>query len=290
MLGSASRRHRRSDPTFADWTPVPRTWELCTLPTYDGSGITTHPSVLDMGRKWNGYRWWQANTPFANDDIKLENPSIWGSNDRWHWEVPLGLTNPLKMAPPGNGYNSDTELVWDPDNQQMVCMYREVTTSTRMWAFTSTNGSSWFETGPLTVPAGGMGSPAIWRVGPGDWRMWSFGTAGPHMYEAAAVLGPWTHVAACTIIGATASTMWHGDVIRYEDRWIGVYGRDGDRKCIPMTCSDDGLTWTVDPNASMGTAYRPTLVPSTVADHLDVYTGTAKQYYNRWHIGRWPAP
>lgn len=285
-------RHR-GDPTRTDWTPLPRVWENCIIPTYDGSGITTHPSIVDMGRKWNGYRWWQANTPFAGDDVKLENPSVWGSNDRWHWEVPHGLTNPLRKAPSGNGYNSDTELAWDEDNQRMVCMYREVTTETGtlMRAYTSTNGSSWVERpGALTTPTGGMSSPAIWRVGPGDWRMWSFGTAGPQMYSAPAVLGPWAHVSACTINGATASTMWHGDVIRYKDRWIGAYGRDGNRQCYLMTCSDDGITWTVDASTSAnGTAYRPTLVQSPEADHIDVWTGTALQYYNRWHESRWPA-
>lgn len=284
-------RDRRGDPTLADWTPIPRVWENCIIPTYDGSGITTHPSIVDMGRKWNGYRWWQANTPFAGDDIKLENPSIWGSNDRWHWEVPKGLTNPLRKAPGGNGYNSDTELIFDPDNQVMVCMYREVTTEngTRMLAYTSTNGSTWNEVpGALSFPVGGAGSPAIWRAGPGDWRLWAFGVSGLKVYTAPAVLGPWSFASTCTVTNVDPSTMWHGDVIRYRDRWIGAYGRDGNRTCYPITSSDDGLTWTAGTVATMGTAYRPTLLPSPVSGYLDIWTGTSLQFYNRFHESRWP--
>ena len=34
----------------------------CTTPTYDGSGNVTHPSVVDMGRKWDGYRYIACST------------------------------------------------------------------------------------------------------------------------------------------------------------------------------------------------------------------------------------
>lgn len=284
ILSLAARR--RGDPTLQNWAPVPRGWERSIIPTYDGSGITVHPSVVDMGRKWNGYRWWQANTPFPGDNERLENPCIWGSNDRWHWEVPNGLTNPLKQPPPAPGYNSDTELVFDPDTQRLLCFYREVSVGTRIKVFYSTNGSSWYEHAEVVATVSDP-SPAIVRAGPGDWRMWTFG-ATPAVRTASDPLGPWSAATVLTFLGGPETQKWHGDVIAHQGRWLGVFGDSPARQVYTMS-SHDGLTWTVS-DTSRTTAYRPTMLPANVADHLDVYTGTALQFYNRWHIGMWPAP
>ena len=57
---------------------------------------TIHPSVVDMGRKFNGYRWWMANTPYPGQSESHENPCIYGSNDRINWYVPAGVVNPIE--------------------------------------------------------------------------------------------------------------------------------------------------------------------------------------------------
>lgn len=280
---AARRRSATPEPIQAPSAPL---WGRCTLPTYDGSGITVHPSVVDMGRPWNGYRWWQANTPFPGDDERLENPCIWGSNDCTVWEVPHGLTNPLRQPPPSPGYNSDTELVFDPDTQRMICFVREYYSGVRLYAYTSTNGSSWHLHPQVVMTYTGEVSPAVWRKGPGDWRMWCFTGGNMVMYTASNPLGPWTNAGTCTLPHLGVGTPWHGDVIRYKDLWIGIYSVSTQRVHYPMICTDDGLTWIAGAE-SIGSSYRPTMLPSTAPDWLDLWTGTAIQYFSRRHESHW---
>ena len=50
-----------------------------TTPTYDGSGETVHPAVIDAiaatGSIWNGHRYWMAVTPYpsTNDDFEFQS-------------------------------------------------------------------------------------------------------------------------------------------------------------------------------------------------------------------------
>ncbi len=80
---------------------------VCDIPTYDGSGECTHPSVVDsvavLGQPWQGYRYWLAFTPYpGNDDrrSRFENPSIVASHNGQDWVVPTGVRAPL-ISPPG---------------------------------------------------------------------------------------------------------------------------------------------------------------------------------------------
>lgn len=266
---------------------LPRSYTTCSTPTYDGSGITTHPSVVDMGRRWNGYRWWLADTPFNNDDPMLENPSVWGSNDRVNWTVPHGLSNPLRMPPGGNGYHSDTQLVWDEANRQMICYWREVSNGGPfLRAMVSTNGSSWFDQ-QISPNSMSAGSPAMPQREDGTWWRFEYGSNAPHVYTAPAALGPWTYQGQGTLSGAT-ETPWHGDVIRFAGRWIGVYANHASRAVYPMT-SADGFAWTVGA-ALGGAAYRPALLPSTMPDHFDLWAGGVggRTIYRRHHVSLWP--
>lgn len=268
---------------------LPKSFTACVTPTYEGSGVTTHPSVVDMGRPWNGFRWWLADTPFPNDDDDYENPSIWGSNDRINWTVPAGLVNPIDPMPP-SGYNSDTELVYDPDEGRMVCLWRPYVGGGVMEAAVSTNGNSWHHQGELTRPTEGWGvSPAVWRTGPGEWHMWHFGgPALPVKYTASSPLGPWTWVGTCTLTGNDPGNRWHGDVIRWGSVWLGVFAHHTTRAVYPMS-SADGMTWEVGATLP-GTAYRPAILPSTVPDHIDLWAGGngGKTIYRRHHVSLWP--
>jgi len=133
-------------------TPIAGPWNArnrLALTTPDGSGATIHPSVVDMGTAWNGYRWWMADTPYAAADNQLENPALWASNNRTSWVVPAGVTNPL-VAAPGQlvGFHSDTELVWDADASRLLLFYRlglftgPDVTSIELRALSSTNGTT----------------------------------------------------------------------------------------------------------------------------------------------------
>ena len=278
---------RRGDPLVGAPTGA---WSATVMPTYDGSGVAVHPTVVDMGRQWHGYRWWMGNTPFPSDNERLENPCIWGSNDRVEWEVPAGLVNPVATAPPAPAYNSDTELVFDPENQRMVLYWRTSGSGpVVVKASTSTNGNSWTPPQVLTLTGGTAGvSPAVIRRGPGDWHMWLFTQSSTiEHWVSTDPLGPWTKQANGTFTGGLTGG-WHGDVIEFEGRLIGVVSSTNGRLIWTMTSDDGGDTWATGDASTGVVAYRPTILPSTVAGHVDVWVGTLKPYYRLWPRSMWP--
>lgn len=40
-----------------------------------------HPKLIDMGKEWNGYRFWLSYTPYPSGNDYYENPQIVGTND-----------------------------------------------------------------------------------------------------------------------------------------------------------------------------------------------------------------
>ena len=97
-----------------------------TITTYDGSGETTHPDVVDFGTStFGGYRFWMVNTPYPNLDSSFENPSVWASTDGQTWVVPAGLTNPLVPDPGGSDFNSDPCMVYDSSLGKLRVYYRQ---------------------------------------------------------------------------------------------------------------------------------------------------------------------
>lgn len=291
MLLTVSAAARRRQPPY----PLPASGTGLSTPTYDGSGVTIHPSVVDMqadaGAPLGGYRWWMANTPYPNQDVTLENPSIWGSNDRINWTVPDGLTNPIDPYPGGGRINSDTELVWDPENEVLVCYWREygMSAALKYYAATSPDGVTWTMQGSRLAIASGTAenlSPTIYRKASGDWRLWVYHNGGgaPVMYTATAALGPWT-ITSGTPSQTGSSGGYHGDIIRYEGAWISVHSFNS--KMYAAVSTDDGDTWI---GGAMMTdisgVYRPTFAPSTEAGYLDVWASSASRYY-RLPDSRW---
>lgn len=265
-------------PTLPSNPPAPTAYPYdylttCITPTYDGSGNVTHPSVVDMGRKWNGYRWWLADTPYPGGDDDYENPSIWGSNDRVNWEVPSGLTNPIDPWPGGEegrpltAFNSDPELVWDPDGGRMVCYWRDADSPTPpsldFYAATSTDGHTWTHHpgSLLTINAGSAWrSPGIARVAADDWRMWLMSSSGPcAMYASPGPLGPWTLVGPTTRAGITYSG-WHGDFTYENGVFYSITGDDANNGPFRASVSLDGITWHGSSPVFIA-GYRATMLP-----------------------------
>lgn len=282
----------------------------CTIPTYDGVGATVHPSVVDMGARWNGYRWWMANTPYAAGNDDLENPCIWGSNDRLAWTVPAGLTNPIDPNPGNPWFHSDTELVWNPETSRLIVFYRLALgdgTLIYLRAQSSPDGTTWTDHGTvMSLPLGGARlSPAIERVSAGVWRMWTFADSlAAHMWTASDPLGPWTDAGACTRAGA-AFTGWHGDVIRYDGKWIAAYSTGIVSGVVAVATSADGLAWTAGASIMASATgggwdtrlYRPTLLPSTEAGFIDCWYSSTGSVpggwgtdYVRLPASLWPDP
>jgi hypothetical protein len=252
---------------------LPEPWNATTaitVTTYDGSGATIHPSVVDMGEAgWNGYRYWLADTPYAGGNNQLENPSIWAGNDRETFVVPPGVTNPLVPAPGALvGFHSDVELVYDPDAGRMVLFYRLAVgspsiTDIYIRALTSTNGTTWTDQGEVAVvpTTGGRLSPAVVRTGVNEWRMWIWGGASGSVTQrtAPSPLGPWAAPVDTTLDGGSLDG-WHGDVIQFGGRFFMAYSNN-DLTEMHVATSTDGLAWV--------TPEDPVLITRTViADGL----------------------
>lgn len=300
ILTVSARRRRRDQEVY----PLPASGALCITPTYDGSGNIVHPSVVDMGTRWNGYRWWRADTPYSGANAAaIENPSIWGSNDRLNWEVPAGLTNPIDPWP-GEAttnyqwYNSDTELVWDPQYRRLVCVWREYEPGYGLtfWAASSEDGITWtHHPDPLLTPAQNQGvvlkSPTIVRAPDGVWRMMTMdGVAdvtvmpGTQMWTAPALLGPWTKDTTTPTVFALpdGSGPYHGDMIYHGGVWLAIV------RGVYAAASLDGYVWTVGATPIPGiSSYRPTMLPSTEAGFYDVWTSTNR--YHRVPASYWTA-
>lgn len=121
-----------------------------TMPNAYGNHIDYHPSVEYFENKWNGYTYWCAFTPYERCNDYWENPHILASNDLVKWETPAGFTNPLEPVPAdyeyGISYNSDTELVYNSDKDQLECWwryydYRSLTVS--LYRKVTTDGVHW---------------------------------------------------------------------------------------------------------------------------------------------------
>lgn len=232
-----------------------------TIPTYDGSGQATHPSVVRVPGGWgsdaNGKAWveWMAMTPYANSNRSLENPSIVVSDGDGTWIVPPGLTNPL-VSPPAGGYYSDPDLLLVGGTMYLV--YRETdfdVTFDRLWATTSTDGINWTE--PVEVMTRGRNellSPALtYLEASGRWVMYVVNrsptpTLEPRVvaYSADSLTGPWVE----TPIGglpnpphATARP-WHLSVLRDGDVYYMLLNDDQSNRALWLGASYDGLHWT----------------------------------------------
>ncbi len=96
-------------------------WCSVPVPASVSKQSQTHPSIVYVPDKWNGYTHWLGTTPYPNADVSQENPCIYFSNQDNNTTTPptsfLGIpNNPISKKPkPLNSYNSDIELFLDND-------------------------------------------------------------------------------------------------------------------------------------------------------------------------------
>ena len=289
------------------------------IQTPDATGQSTHPSVVDMLTPWNGYRWWMAHTPYAGSVVSLENPCILASNDRVTWVEPAGIANPIDPWPGGAGYNSDPELIFDPDSGRMVCYWRDysgapgVAGNLVFCYSTSLDGVTWTPQADalaLTYPGAGIFSPAVLRVAAGDWRMWNVANPGTsQVYTAASYTGPWTLSSGLTFngtsTGGVTGGLWHWDIIRHGGIFYGlvIANRSLNAASIYAMTSTDGIAWAINPTPVLRgrtdwdrQLYRPTLTMAG-GGVMDVWYSALAPAASGWRIGHthiplseWPAP
>lgn len=258
MLGDTIGPHTPVDKIpYAFPTTAPFNVPTYTLtPTPDGTGSVIHPDVVLFDESWNGYRFWMAVTPYYLANDRLENPTVLGSHDGFTWHVPDGLTNPV-FPWPGEGtgdaswYNSDTDMVYDPDADELVMIWREVLPDHTELIYQSTSGDGVTWTPKHLLLSVGQAlcvSPSIIRVAEDDWRIWGITIGGiDQMWHATTREGPYVDPEDVTFTKGGASFLaHHGDVTYQRGRWVAAI-RQYTTSVEYVAVSDDGYSWWVYP-------------------------------------------
>jgi hypothetical protein len=287
------------------------------IPTYDGTGQAVHPDVVLFDTPWNGAKYWLTMTPYALSDQKLENPSILTSDDGMHVSAPVGLTNPVIPAPRnGKNYNSDPELLYEPQTRRLVLFDRFVEKKTNtLEVLTSRDGAIWSRTrSPLRVRAHQAVSPTIApRVGKPA-KMWTVnaGKAGcsakatrVEMRTAADTAGrfvetTWSKPSAVEL-SIPGYTIWHIKarwVAEKSEYWmlISAYPNDHDgckTDDLFFARSTDGLRWKAyatpvlrhqDREWTAAAVYRSTFLYDASTDRMDLWI-SARGADGVWRMG-----
>lgn len=303
-------------PTAAPWHRS----EPCVIPTYDGYDQTLHPSVVDFGGLWNGYRWWMMHTPYPvgtgltdGAPDTHENPSLAASNDCVNW-TPIGA-QPLVPRPneATNEYNSDVELAWDPLSERLEMWFRNGALA--LTHIHSADGTNWSSPAlQVNNSVTQWVSQCIVRYSDTEWRKWdrfedTEGLAILRRATASSPEGPWSVPVTCSSTGTPSTAdidVWHIGIARNPDTDVlymlaHTYAGGGINAAIS---TDGGMTWRWDGNpvlsdqagtwASSG-MYRPYPVLHENGTHMRVWY-SAKSDALGWRTGYaelpltiWPA-
>lgn len=231
--------------------------ERIKFPVVHGLTSGTHPSVEYFPRKWNGYEYWMAYTPYPG--TANENPVIVASNDGYDWVTPSGLTNPISPTPL-TGYNSDTELVYAPGNK-LYCYWRWYTDEGEnvLWRMESTNGTTWTNKTECVLPVDvDPLSPSILVDRSGNYQMWiGAGQTLGVMQRLTSIDGvTWSNLTPCESDIDEFGFHWHPMVWREAKYYycLSSLGSKGQVRTAELMTdlyfgkSVDGINWEFDSN------------------------------------------
>lgn len=284
------------------------------LKNYMGNTQNVHPKVLYFSGGFGGHKWWMAYTPYPYSNDDYENPCVAYSDDGVKWTDLDG--NPLS-DPQGNGYNSDTHLVYRSDTGALECWYRYVGPASQspreetIYRRSTTDGVTWTAEEQVYSNTSGnyaqLLSPAVEFDGT-NYQIWVVVSANPmriDYYTApASNIGNWTLVRSFTLSftdGGTTVQPWHLDVIRDGGRYVMlVMCRNSTSvstaKCsLFITTSEDNITYTTPERVVCGAdnwdryMYRSSIVKAgnKYLIYYSAGSGGTQTIYNKavWGIG-----
>lgn len=226
--------------------------EIIKVPTPYNTTTGTHPSVVYFPNSWKGYKFWMAFTPYPQTD--RENPCILASNDGINFIVPKGLTNPISGTPE-TGYNSDTCLVYGPNNK-LYCFWRWYTDTGEnniLYRMESSDGINWTNKTACSIPSGlDPLSPSIQVYTDGTWKLWVGSTNSIKMLTSNDGIN-FSNMVECTTNLDNFGFHWHLDVWQEADTYycLSAFRQKEMRTAYLMTDlylgrSADGINWTFE--------------------------------------------
>lgn len=103
--------------------------EKMKIKTFDGSNGTTHPCIIYFKNGFNGYKYYMVHTPYDNNNVEFENPSLCVSNDGFNFIKHKDTKDPLLPIIKQHGkilkYYNDNWLLFDEDKLQIWYRYTE---------------------------------------------------------------------------------------------------------------------------------------------------------------------
>ncbi len=238
-----------------------------------------HPKLIDMGEKWNGYRFWVSYTPYPASNDYYENPQIVATNDLINYSEIKYTEPPLSNHKKSVRYNSDSHLVYNDDLDRLELFWRYTDYDTDYMALYmrySYDGNTWsdklvyFETNQKEKYD--MVSPAIIYEN-GTYKVWYVG----HYQLCYRELknGVWSEPIQTGLKFEDSAYIWHPDVIKtnrgYELLTCATTDKN-DRRHMSLyfSASEDGLNWekalkVVSPSLDTtawdgGGLYRPSFI------------------------------
>lgn len=130
-----------------------------------GNIYNYHPKCIyiEDGFGTEGYKYWLSYSPYPFFNDYYENPHIAVSNDLKEWTTPEGYKNPLEPTPSDHkknwNYNSDPEMVYNSDLNQLECWWREyhkTTNEVYLYRKYTKDGVNWSNKELLTKMAIGV--------------------------------------------------------------------------------------------------------------------------------------
>lgn len=271
------------------------------IQTYlDGKNQPTHPSVVDMGEEWNGWRYWMAYSPYPNANGGEENPCVAVSNDMLSWTTPEGLYNPIafnentacdELKDPHILYNEDMDMleVWYLGRIDSTI---ESGGTLLLFRKSSADGVHWsnYET---VMDFSGYLSPSVSYIDQ-TYRVWAIRPSSADADSQGALVcmeSPdgknWTSAKACSFAGEIClPDIWHG-AVSYDTiyRFVFIESSAGS-SCILYAESTDGVDWSapeviVEKGNFWNGFYRPCILHSD-GTYYCVYGVITQE--NEWYL------
>lgn len=227
------------------------------IETYiDGKNQPTHPSVIDMGQKWHGFRYWMSYSPYPNSDGAEENPCVCGSNNMIHWSTPDGLYNPIAFnEETACDELKDPHIVYNDDTAMLELWYLGRIDSTiksggmlLLFRKTSSDGIHWSKYEVMREFAGYTSPSIVYERG--KYKLWAIqpstaNSSGALAYMESSDGKSWSAAEQCTFDGSCEiGKIWHG-AVSHDDMYRLVFiERAGNGDAVLYAESTDGVSWT----------------------------------------------